>query len=190
MVKPEGYDEAQAGGEFTPIELGGHHLIIKGVEEKKSAKGKDMIVVYFDTAPNDRQPKYFSDLFEKDVRPEKKWPHNGTQYILTMDFADPTKTSRNFKSFCTCVERSNNFEISWGKDNWGGQFKGKKIGGTFGIVEEEYDGKVRKKHLLRWFTEDSKVDYDNIPNEKLLKGVSKDGFVDVPENVANELPWN
>ena len=30
--KPMGYDEVQAVGEFTPIELGGHKLIIKKIE--------------------------------------------------------------------------------------------------------------------------------------------------------------
>ena len=91
MNKPNGYDEVKVGGDFTPIELGGHHLVIKGVREEKSKSGKDMIVVAFDTAKNDKQPGYFSDLFDKDIRPEKKWPNNGTQYILTMDGQDPKK---------------------------------------------------------------------------------------------------
>ena len=29
MQKPNNYDETQAGGEFTPVELGGHKLVIK-----------------------------------------------------------------------------------------------------------------------------------------------------------------
>jgi hypothetical protein len=45
MNKPNGYDEVQVGGDYTPIELGGHHLVIKGVREEKSKSGKDMIVV-------------------------------------------------------------------------------------------------------------------------------------------------
>ena len=31
MNKPNAYDETQAGGEFTPVELGGHKLVIKQV---------------------------------------------------------------------------------------------------------------------------------------------------------------
>ena len=64
MNKPNGYDQVKVGGDFTPIELGGHHLIIKGVREEKSKAGKNMIVVAFDFAKNDKQPGYFSDLFE------------------------------------------------------------------------------------------------------------------------------
>lgn len=189
MQKPNGYDEAQVSGEFTPISLGGHHLIIKGVREEKSKKGQDMIVVAFDTAPNDTQPKYFGELFEKDVRPEKKWPNNGIQYILTMDYENPNATSRNFKTFITCVEKSNGFEVEWGTQNWGDQFKNKKVGGVFGVVEEEYDGKVRKKHRLRWFCEDSKVDPNQIPAEKLLGGKKGgDGFEPMTPT-EEELPW-
>ena len=49
MQKPNGYDEVQVG-DFTPVELGGHHLIIKGVKEQESKTGKPMIVVAFDFA--------------------------------------------------------------------------------------------------------------------------------------------
>ena len=52
MKKPNNYEETQAQGEFTPVELGGHHLVIKQVNEKKSSTGKDMLVVLFDFAPN------------------------------------------------------------------------------------------------------------------------------------------
>ena len=42
MQKPNNYDETQAGGDFQPVELGGHKLIIKQVSETKSKAGKDM----------------------------------------------------------------------------------------------------------------------------------------------------
>ena len=166
MQKPNGYDEVQVG-DFTPVELGGHHLIIKGVREQDSKSGKPMIVVAFDFAKNDKQPGYFSDQFEKDIRPEKKWPANGTMYILTMDSQDGSKTSKSFKSFITAFERSNNVTAIWG-DKFCDQFKNKKIGGVFGVVEEEYNGEIKKRHKLRWFCEDGKADSQNIPKEKLL----------------------
>lgn len=192
MNKPSGYDEVKVGGDFTPIELGGHHLIIKGVREEKSKNGKDMIVVAFDTAKNDKQPAYFSDLFEKDIRPEKKWPNNGTQYILTMDSQDPSKTSRSFKSFITSFEKSNDCEAVWG-DKFCAQFKGKKIGGVFGLVEEEYNGEVKQRHKLRWFCEDTRADEANVPEAKLLnkpvKAPTDNSFVNVPDGVAEEIPF-
>lgn len=192
MNKPSGYDEVKVGGDFTPIELGGHHLVIKGVREEKSKTGKDMIVVAFDTAKNDKQPEYFSDLFEKDIRPDKKWPNNGTQYILTMDSQDSSKTSRSFKSFITSFEKSNDCEAVWG-EKFCAQFKGKKIGGVFGLVEEEYNGEVKQRHKLRWFCEDARADEANVPEAKLLnkpvKAPADNGFVNVPDGVAEEIPF-
>ena len=74
MQKPNNYDNVQASGDFTPVTPGGHHLIIKKVEESKTKTGKDMIIVAFDMAAGDKQPNYFSDMFANDIRPDKKWP--------------------------------------------------------------------------------------------------------------------
>lgn len=191
MQKPAGYDEVQVG-EFTPAELGGHHMIIKAVKEQESKTGKPMIVVAFDFAKNDKQPGYFSEQFDKDIRPDKKWPANGTNYIMTMDYQDPSKTSKSFKSFITSFERSNNVTAIWG-DKFCDQFKGKKIGGVFGIVEEEYNGKVSKRHKLRWFCDDNKADSAPIPDEKLLNtssgASSSEEFMNIPEGSDEEIPF-
>ena len=195
MQKPNNYDETQAGGDFTPVELGGHKLIIKQVNETKSKSGKDMIVVLFDFATDDVQPGYFTEQFKNDIRPDKKWPNQATQYILTED--NEGKTSRSFKTFCTCVEHSNTgFTTQWG-DNWGAQFKNKKIGGVFGIVEEEYNGERKKKRKLRWFTAYDKAKDAGVPEDKLLGNapaqsapMSSDGFMNIPDGIDEELPFN
>ena len=44
MQKPNNYDNVSTG-DFTPVTPGGHHLIIKKVEESKSKAGKDMIII-------------------------------------------------------------------------------------------------------------------------------------------------
>lgn len=151
-----------------------------------------MIVVAFDFAKNDKQPGYFSDLFDKDIRPDKKWPNAGTQYILTLDNNDPSKVSKSFKGFVTSVEHSNGFEVEWG-DKFCDQFKGKKVGGVFGLVEEEYNGEIKRRHKLRWFCEDNRADSADIPKEKLLSGskpaVSPDGFMKIPDDGPEEIPF-
>ena len=53
MNKPNNFDNTQASGDFTPVTPGGHHLIIKKVEESKTKTNKDMIIVAFDMAPGD-----------------------------------------------------------------------------------------------------------------------------------------
>lgn len=168
MNKPNNYDNVQTG-EFTPINLGGHHLIIKGVEERQTRNGKDMLVVAFDFAPNDKQPGYAAELFKNDIRPDKKWPNSCVSYIVATD--NDGNTSRKFKTFIRSVEDSNKgFMTTWGEGPvFTQQFKGKRVGGVFGRVENEYNGERRLRVELRWFCEDTKADDAKIPDDKLLK---------------------
>ena len=198
MQKPNNYDNTQASGEFTPITLGGHHLIIKKVEESKTRTGKDMIIVAFDMAPGDSQPGYFSKEFANDIRPDKKWPRNGRQYIVVLD--NNGNTSRSFKTFITAVEKSNNgFVTQWG-DGFAAQFKNRRIGGVFGEVENEYNGKTSMRHELRWFCADDKADNAAIPNPKYLSNNNRtvsapaadkelDGFLQLPDGMDEEIPF-
>lgn len=39
MQKPNNYDTTQAAGEFEPIKLGGHKMVIKQVSEKNPRVG-------------------------------------------------------------------------------------------------------------------------------------------------------
>ena len=193
MKKPNSYNETQASGNFTPIELGGHYLEIKQVEEMQSRTGRDMIKVSFDFARNDSQPAYFANAFKDDVRPDKKWPNAGTTYILTED--NDGNCSRQFKTFCTCVENSNNgFEVVWG-DGFAQCFKNKAVGAVFGEVEEEYNGSVHINHKLRWFISKDKVDGATVPEAKYLNNrqpqtaTANDGFMNIPDGLDEELPF-
>ena len=194
MQKPNNYDNTQASGDFTPITPGGHHLIIKKVEESKTKTGKDMVIVAFDMAPGDSQPNYFSDAFANDIRPDKKWPRQGRQYIVVLD--NDGNTSRSFKTFITCVEKSNNgFEVTWG-DAFATQFKGKRIGGVFGMVENEYLGNIKNRCELRWFCDDTKADKASVPQPKLLPNTNKtvgvpesNDFMTVPDGNDDEVPF-
>ena len=197
MQKPNGYDEAQASGEFIPVDLGGHYCQIKQVSERKSSTGKDMIVVLFDFCSPDAQKDYFMNQFKNDVLEEKKWPFNGSKYIMVNDYNDPNKTSRQFKTFCSCVEKSNNYQIQWGSDNWAQQFKGKKIGAVYGEEEHEYDGKTSMRRVVKWFCGFDSAKDARIPEPKYLNKTSKpatpapadNSFMDIPDGVEDELPF-
>ena len=163
-----------------------------------SKNGKEMIVVYVDTAPGDSQPNYVSKLFADDIRPDKKWPRVGRQYIVVTD--DSGNTSRSFKTFITCVEKSNSgFVTQWG-DAFAQQFKNKRIGGVFGMVENEYNGKVTNRCELRWFCADDKADGANVPTPKTLPNNNRvvnapassgqiDGFLSIPDGMDEEIPF-
>ena len=198
MQKPNSFDTTPDGS-FTPVELGGHYMTIKKLEESQSRSGKPMIKVALDFIAPDKQAGYFAQAFKDDVRPDKKWPNNGILYVLTED--NEGKCSRNFKRFITAVEKSNNgFETKWG-NNFGDQFKGKKLGGVYGIVEDEYNGKITKKRQLRWVCEWDAVANAKIPDEKLLpnsnvrsstapvSATGSDDFINVPEGVDEEVPF-
>lgn len=194
MQKPNNFDSTQASGDFTPIHSGGHHLIIKKVEESTTKTGKSMIIVAFDTAPGDSQPNYFSEQFASDIRPDKKWPRAGRQYIVTTD--NEGNCTKSFKTFITCVEKSNSgFSTTWG-DAFASQFKGKRIGGVFGAVESEFEGRIIRRTELRWFCEDSRADAAKPPAPKLVENSNKtvgipssDGFMNVPEGSDGEIPF-
>lgn len=201
MQKPNNYDNTQAQGEFTPVELGGHKLIIKQVNETTSKTGKPMIVVLFDFAPDDAQPGYFTEQFKNDIRPDKKWPNQATQYVLTED--ENGDCSRSFKTFITCVEHSNNgFTTQWG-NAFEKQFKNKRIGGVFGQQMDYYNGKGREKRVLRWFISLDKVADAQIPDmsetqayKNHINGYAPgstpagDGFMNIPDGIDEELPFN
>ena len=206
MVKPNGYDEAQTmGRQKEEIALGGHHLIIKQVNETVSSTNNPMIVVLFDFDQTDKQAGLLMKEFKDDDRADKKWPHRGTQYIMVNDYQDPSKTSRSYKTFCTCFEQSNGVKINWVEDSaaWAAQFKNKKIGGAFGVVHSVYQGKEIERTELRWFISDDKVSTCQVPMDKLLNENQKkqlatsdtqetdnNGFINIPDNVDTELPFN
>lgn len=193
MNKPNNYDNTQAQGEFTPIELGGHILEIKQVLEMQSRTGRPMLKVSFDFAREDKQPGYFTEQYKNDIRPDKKWPNAGTAYILTED--QDGNCSRQFKTFTTSVERSSNFTIQWG-DQFCNCLRGKKVGAVFGIVQNEYNGKISNQHRLRWFRSVEGIADAQIPEPKLLPQISAspapvgaDGFISVPDGIDEELPF-
>lgn len=197
MQKPTGYDEAQAGG-FTPVELGGHTAVIKQVSEKDSSTGKPMIVVLFDFDQADKQAGYFNEMYQGYDREPKKWPFAGSKYIMVQDYQDPRKTSRNFKSFVTTIEKSNNMKVAWGGASWGKQFVGKKIGVVYGEEEQEYDGRVTMRHVPKWFCLYEKAKDASIPAPKLLPKPAApagstdgeiDGFLSIPDGTEEEIPF-
>lgn len=203
MNKPNDYENTQASGDYTPVRLGGHKLVIKQVSEKMSSTNKPMIVVLFDFDKGDDQADYFMESFKNDIRPDKKWPNQATKYILTEE-AQSDKCSKSFKTFCTCVEKSNPGFSCWKSDNtfnFDG-IKNKKVGCNFGEELDWYNGKEVKKRILRWFCSIDKVAEQTIPevteteahkqassNAAIVSEAGGD-FMAIPDGIPEELPFN
>lgn len=203
MQKPNNYDTTQAAGEFEPIKLGGHKMVIKQVSERQSQGGLNMIVILFDFADGDEQAGYFMKQFENDIRPDKKYPNAGTNYMIIDENVD--YGVRNLKTFITCVEKSNpGFAVKWG-DNFGQQFKSKLIGGVFGVEKDWYDNREINRHKLARFRSIEGINDADIPKERTTKayddhlkeetimGANPAGtdFMNIPDSVADDvLPFN
>ena len=107
--------------------------------------------------------------------------------------------TKGFKGFITSFANSNGLtqeQIKWGAD-FTAQFKNKKIGGVFGIVENEYQGKVSDRHELRWFCQLDRVKDAVIPERKALANTNvtkaapkkDDDFMDIPDGTDDEIPF-
>ena len=191
MLKPNNYDETPVLGEFTPILLGGHKLVIMQVEEVTASNGNQYLKISFDTSKDDVQPAYYSNAYKGDTRDNKKWSGVTTLFPTDRD----GKTSKSFKTFCTAVEHSNaGFKMVWG-DQFCNALKGKAVGGVFG--EEEYignDGTVKTARKLFWFRGIDKVMDAEVPAKRTVDAPQQagyDGFMNIPDGVEDDvLPFN
>lgn len=111
--------------------------------------------------------------------------------------------NRSFKTFTTSVEHSNaGFEVEWG-DGFCQCFKGRKIGGVFGEQMDYYNDEEKKKRVLRWFCSSEKASDAAIPEISETKAYKdhksgaqpygsayNDGFMNIPDGIDEELPFN
>lgn len=184
--KPQGYDEVQAGGDYTPIELGGHKLIIKAIGEATASTGTKYLKVSFDTAQDDTQPNYYAEQYKNDTKEQKKW--GGVATVFPTD--QQGKTSKTFKTFCTSIERSNNSKIQWGA-GFEASIVGKTIGGVFG--EEEFinaSGEVKTARELFWWRSVDGIKDASIPEKRTVDKPAESGnadFISIPDEI--DLPF-
>lgn len=183
--KPAGYDDVVVNdGDFTPIQLGGHKLVVNRIEEIQK-NGYSYLKVSFDTAPDDVQPNYYEEQWKNDTRDAKKWGGVATIFPTDRD----GKTSKTFKQFCTSIERSNNSKIQWGAF-FEKSIVDKVVGGVFG--EEEYinaSGEVKTARKLFWWRSVDSIADAKIPEKRTVDKPENDGFMSIPEGIENDLPF-
>lgn len=136
MKKPEGYDEAQAFGEFETLPAGGYKCIIKSVVCQETTNGKEYLKIGFDIAEG-KYKDFYQKKFTNDTRPEPKW--SGIWTVFTEGY-NPGTTNPKFKGLITSIEASNNgFKFSFNEQ----ELVNKKVGIVF--REEEFIGQQDKQ---------------------------------------------
>jgi len=178
MRKPANYENVQTFGEFTPIELGGHILIIKQVKVETLENGREMVKIAFDTHTTDKQPNYYDSQFKNNTNQDKKWQGVKVEWPLTAK-GDPNPF---FKAFNESVKKSNNgWEVQWDEkeginEKFEKCFMGKLVGGVFGKEEYLHNGEVKMSTKCVAFRSVEAIKTGvPIPKVKLLDGSNNNG---------------
>ena len=184
------YDEVKVGSDFTALPAGGYVCIIKKAQMTTNSNGLPMIEVRVDIFEGEYR-NYFSDLFKdrfaKD--PEAKYPYNGILRITAVDEQGHQK--KNFKSFCTAVERSNGIEHLPRHDD---AFLKALIGKGVGVLyqREEYEGNDGKTHWStkpKWFRDVDTIRSGKftVPEDVPLSNTYGTGFSEVDATSINDM---
>ena len=136
MEKPQGFDEAQAFGEFETLPAGGYKCMIKKVVCEKTQAGKEFLKLAIDILEGEFKD-FFQKKFDNDTREDRKW--SGVWTVFTEGY-NPGTTNPKFKGLITSVEASNSgFKFNFDEQT----LVNKKVGIVFREEEfEGYDGQV------------------------------------------------
>ena len=63
MQKPNNYDTTQAAGEFEPIKLGGHKMVIKQVSESENISVVDAMIKVYNSFISPKIDDYNSSVY-------------------------------------------------------------------------------------------------------------------------------
>ena len=198
MKKLNGYEKAQAYSDTERLPVGGYVLKIMDVKYQENDWG-DVILLSFDIAEGEHKD-FFAANYKSQTGEDKKW--KGT-YRLRVPKDDGSEqdnwTMRRFKTVLGALEDSNS-GYHW---NWDEQtIKGKLIGALFNNKEYEFNGRhgfFTNCHSLVTVEKIRSGKFE-IPADTLLKrnnqqsngygNPDSDGFMNIPDGVDEELPFN
>ena len=147
MKKFSNYEKVETSNfDKERLKLGGHickiiDATVQTIQSKTGGNSFDQLIINFDIAAPDEQEGYYQRKFKEDAAKDAlkaKW--KGV-YKLSIPADDGSendeKSKKNFKTFITVVENSNQ-GYDWIKSDWDEKtLKGKLFGGIFGIEEFE-----------------------------------------------------
>lgn len=155
------YNQVQVGGDFKALPGGGYIVRIINAKMGETRDGLPRIEVMIDISDGE-YAQYFNDQYRSRLKddPNAKWPYNGTLRITAVDAEGHTK--KNFKSFVTSVEKSNDIELPRHDDAFLKALKDKTVGVLF--QREQYEGTDGKLHWStkpKWFRDTDTIESGN-----------------------------
>lgn len=194
MIKKFGdYEQTKAYTDAETLPKGAYVVKIMGATVEENSNGQ-YIKIGCDIAEGEFKD-FYANQYKQDQREDKKWKCN---YLLNVPKDDGTQedgwTKRKFKTFTEALEDSNEgYHFDWDEK----KFKGKLFGGLFNEQEyEKNDGSVGKtvkigKVISVQALKEGKY---KMPEDKILtttnKNSSSDTFMNLPDSIEEELPFN
>lgn len=187
------YESTKAYGEGQMLQKGGYVLKIMGAEICENKVGQ-YVKIGVDIAEGEYKD-YFANDYKNQQSEDKKWRGN---YLLNVPNDDGSEkdgwTKRRFKTVIEALEESNpGYHFDWDEK----KFKGKFIGGLFNEREYESNGNIKKSTNLAQLCSVEKIRKGTyqLPEDRLLNraGVSNSstpGFMNIPDGVGDNLPFD
>lgn len=198
MKKLDGFAQAQAYADTERLPAGGYILKIMDVKYLNDDWG-DVILLSFDIEEGE-QKGFFAANYKEQTGEDKKW--KGT-YRLRVPKDDGSErdewTMRRFKTVISAFEESNSgYHWNWEEAT----LKGKLIGALFNNKEYDFNGHhgfFTSCHSLVKVEKIRSGKFD-IPADTLLKPQNGngspvrstpagDGFMNIPDDINEELPF-
>lgn len=183
------FNEVQVGGEFQALPGGGYVCRIRKAQMTNNSNGLPMVEVAVDIAEGDFKD-YFSKLYRDRMSkdPNAKYPYNGILRITAVD--ENGNTKKNFKSFCTAVEQSNDMQLPRHDEAFLKALVGKGVGVLY--QREEYEGNDGKNHWStkpKWFRSVETIRSGNFtkPEDVPLPDTYGTGFSEADASAINDM---
>ena len=196
--KPQGYDDAQAfTGEFVSLPAGCYVCTIKQVSTGQSQSGRNQVAVLFDIAEGE-----YKEFYDKQFKAAKTQGSDAKWKGVYKQIVDGSSLPF-FKGLMTSIEKSNQgFQFPWGQEGNEKTLVGKKFGAIMG--REEFKTEEGEKRMATKVVQvrsldglkDAKVPEDKLLDDNAMPPASpqygsadKNGFVNIPEGIDEELPF-
>lgn len=193
------YNKSQRRRNFETLPKGAYVVkIMRAYEEAKKNKPGNNLVVYFDIAEGE-YANYYMQQYANNSNEDRKWPNDGIFRLNVPDDHCEAYVWTNWNTFFADLEDSNNGFVFNGNP---ATLKDKLIGGKMRIEQSEYNGNIYDHTRLYWscIADDvRKGKAGKMPNDKLITVTSRasapapktdaDGFMQLPESSAEEVPW-